>query len=352
RFTFAEIFAGIGGFRLGLEPLGGQCVFTSELNEAARATMAANFPPTCMAGDITGVYANQLPDFDILTAGFPCQPFSIRGEQGGLDDPRGQLFRELIRILNVKRPKAFLFENVTGLVYLNGGRQNKLGQPQSTDIGQTFRYILNEFEAAGYDISWKVIDAKHWLAQSRQRVYITGFRSDLGIKGDNHWPSPGVSCDGPGIDLVVRDILETSPQCLVQLTQDQWDKMQTPEYLEKTNKWKGLVGGARSKEIKLDEKAPTLTSGYKNASNEATRYLFYEADGSKLKTPRFLTPRECCRLMGFPETFIIPLEKMSVRGKVLTGAKSESQFYYQIGNAVCPPVIQAIGEDMLKAMNI
>ena len=352
RFTFAEIFAGIGGFRLGLEPLGGQCVFTSELNEAARATMAANFPPTCMAGDITAVYANQLPDFDILTAGFPCQPFSIRGEQGGLDDPRGQLFRELIRILNVKRPKAFLFENVTGLVYLNGGRQNKLGQPQSTDIGQTFSYILNEFEAAGYDVSWKIIDAKHWLAQSRQRVYITGFRSDLGLKGDSHWPSAGVTCDGPGIGLRVRDILETNPQCLVQLTQEQWDKMQTPEYLEKTNKWRGLVGGTRSKEIKLDEKAPTLTSGYKNAANEATRYLFKDADGSVLKTPRFLTPRECCRLMGFPESFCIPLEKISVRGKVLTGAKSESQFYYQIGNAVCPPVIQAIGDEMLRTMCI
>lgn len=353
RFTFAEIFAGIGGFRLGLDPLHGQCVFSSEINEAARATMQANYPPTCTAGDITGVYAFQLPDFDILTAGFPCQPFSIRGQQGGLDDPRGQLFRELIRVMKVKQPKAFLFENVPGLVYLNGGKQNKFGEPFSMDIGETFRYILQEFENVGYDVSWRIIDAKHWLAQSRQRVYIMGFRIDLGLKSDNFWPDAGVTADGPGINITVRDILEKEPHCLVQLSSEQWEKMQTPEYIEKTNKWRGLVGGSRSREIDISGKAPTLTSGYKNPANEATKYIFEEADGTLRVVPRFLTPRECCRLMGFPESFRIPIEiGISAKGKKLNGDKCESQFYCQIGNAVCPPVIQAIASEMLRALRL
>ena len=151
----------------------------------------------------------------------------------------------------------------------------------------------------------------------------------------------------------MRHVLEADPHCLVQLTRQQWERQQTPEHLEKANKWKGLVGGPRSKEIKLDEKGPTLTSGYKNPANEATKYIFEEADGTVRDVPRFLTPRECCRLMGFPESFQIPITNgRSSKGKVLTGEQSESLFYCQIGNAVCPPVIQAIGAEMLRGLQL
>ena len=352
RFTFAEFFAGISGFRIGLEPLGGRCVFTSEINPAARATAALNFAPTGCCGDITGVYAHQMPDFDILVAGFPCQSFSIRGKQAGLEDSRGQLFRELIRTLKVKRPQAFMFENVAGLVYLNGGRQNKSGEPISIDIGSTFKYILQEFENVGYNVTWKIIDAKHWVPQKRLRVYIVGFRSDLGYSGNAHWPTAGESTVGPGSALFVRHILEREPTAVVQLTQAQWDKIQTPVYLEKTNTWKGLVGGVRMKEIFLDEKAPTLVSGYRNHANEASKFIFEELDGVRRVLPRFLTPRECCRIMGFPDSFIIPHETVSKKGKKTSGAQSESQFYHQIGNAVCPPVVQDICIGMLNVLSL
>ena len=143
RFTFAECFAGIGGFRLALEPLGGACVYASEINLSARATYALNFGDEHLGGDVTDVYAQDLPPFDLLTAGFPCQPFSQRGDQAGFDDPRGQMYTELVRLLTVSQPKAFLFENVPALVLMSGGwRPMREAEARDSQAGATLALTL------------------------------------------------------------------------------------------------------------------------------------------------------------------------------------------------------------------
>ena len=195
-FTFAEFFAGIGGFRLGLEPLGGRCVFAAEVDPACRETYVANFGAHGLGGDVSDAYAHDLPKFDLLTAGFPCQPFSQRGQQGGFDDPRGQLFHELTRTLVVCQPKAFLFENVPALATLGGDRSTRSGGGGNgaacTDCavadgaglasgpvaGAALHIILDEFAGAGYHVSWRLLNAHHVVPQKRVRLYIAGFRDD------------------------------------------------------------------------------------------------------------------------------------------------------------------------------
>ena len=193
RFTFAEIFAGVGGFRLGLEPLGGRGVFASEIEKWAMKAYQTHFPAdgALMVGDISGVYASSLPAVDLLTAGFPCQPFSDRGRRPGLLDDRGQLYRELVRLLIARQPAAFLFENVSGLVTMEGGSRSMRGERRAADVaetsdhftpGATFTRILAELTACGYRVSWRVLSSRHWLAQHRERVYIVGFRTNLGVE--------------------------------------------------------------------------------------------------------------------------------------------------------------------------
>jgi DNA (cytosine-5)-methyltransferase 1 len=257
-FRFAEIFAGIGGFRLGLEALGGQCVVASELDGAARAAYRRHWPPAppdgsgggggggeLVVGDITGVYAAQLPAFDVLTAGFPCQPFSERSAtQPGLADERGQLYRELVRLLTSCRPAAFLFENVVGLVTMDGGAKMTSAGAKVTSAasasasapsrddssrefkpGETFRRILSAFESCGYSAAWRVINAKEWLPQSRERVYIVGFRTDLGI--EMRWD--GVVGSAEGLASCPADVLEPPESSDVQgcaLSASQWKALQ------------------------------------------------------------------------------------------------------------------------------
>jgi DNA (cytosine-5)-methyltransferase 1 len=362
RFTFAEIFAGIGGFRLGLEALGGKCVFASEIDAGARATYALNFGCSSgeLCGDITEYYGADLPPIDLLTGGFPCQSFSVRGEQKGLEDPRGQLFRELHRLLTVCQPKAFLFENVAHLVTMDGGKRNH--RDSSMDemrVGQTFQMMLDTFTSTGYDITWNIINSRHWLPQQRERVYLVGFRRDLGITspeevfdwrlGRPYWSgSHGKIIDDtlttPGLLSCVRDILEEDPTApSVQgaaLTEIQWERLNKPENVEKANKWQNASErGGRNRSIPLDGKSPTVTSSYRNVSSFSTRFVFEEKDGQKRPIPRFLTERECARLMGLPDSFLFTDTK---------GYRS----YHHIGNAVCPPVVKAIGEEILRVLRL
>lgn len=355
RFTFAELFAGIGGFRLGLESLGGKCVFASEIDSGARDTYTLNFGSTTneLYGDISEFYAEDLPPFDILTGGFPCQSFSVRGEQKGLNDPRGQLFRELIRILTVCQPKAFLFENVASLVTIDGGKRNHRDSPMSElRTGETFQMMLNSFESTGYRVTWNIINSRHWLPQQRERVYIIGFRNDLNINeidwklGRPYWSgSHGKIINDqltPGLLSCVRDILEDSPSDSIEqakLTEEQWNRINLPENIKKANRWQNAEErGGRDRSIPLDGKSPTITSSYRNVSSFSTRFIFQEKNGDILPTPRFLTERECARLMGFPESYkFIP-----------KGFRS----YHYIGNAVCPPVIEAIGIEILKVLRM
>ena len=355
RFTFAELFAGIGGFRLGLESIGGKCVFASEIDAGARETYTLNFNSNSneLYGDISEFYAQDLPPFDILTGGFPCQSFSVRGEQKGLNDPRGQLFRELIRILTICQPKAFLFENVASLVTIDGGKRNHRDSPMSElRTGETFQMMLNSFESTGYKVTWNIVNSRHWLPQQRERVYIIGFRNDLNITdidwklGRPYWSgSHGTIINDqltPGLLSCVRDILEDPPSELIEqakLTEAQWNRINLPENVAKANRWQNTeLRGGRDRSIPLNGKSPTITSSYRNVSSFSTRFLFQEKNGEVLTIPRFLTERECARLMGFPDTY-----KFIPRG---------FRSYHYIGNAVCPPVIEAIGIEMLKVLKM
>lgn len=358
KFRFGELFAGIGGFRIGLESIGGTCVYASEVDEAAKATYSLNFGSNELFGDIGDVYPEDLPEIDILTAGFPCQPFSVRGEQKGLSDPKGRLFYELVRVLSVQKPKAFLFENVASLVTHGGGRRNKRSESIDTlVVGPCFAMMLQAFEQCGYQVAWRIVNSRHWLPQMRERVFIVGFRADL--------RAPPMDWDFSAYSRVtlgtrVRDVLE-DPSCAevqaASLSACQWAKVDSEDFKRKANRWgvchkdgekagdgstasSSPVDNARHThwtEIRLDGKAPTITSNYRNAGSFSSKYIFEERDGTRRATPRFLTKRECARVMGFPESFLIP-------------PADNHRFYHQIGNAVCPPVISAIGEKMLSIL--
>jgi DNA (cytosine-5)-methyltransferase 1 len=435
RFRFAEVFAGIGGFRLGLEPLGGECVFASEIDPHAKATYAANFGNADMIGDITDFPMQSMPEIDLLTAGFPCQSFSQRGEQKGLDDSRGQLFRELVRILKRCQPKCFLFENVAALVTFHGGYRNKRNEPMSsTIIGQTMRVLLHAFESAGYIVNWQIINARHWLPQQRERVYFVGFREDMKMAASAfNWQR--VIASAQGLSSCVWDILEsTLPRPgqhqsfnlgSYELTPVQWQLVQQREKQaqEGSSTWPN-----KTHNIVLKEKAPTLISSYHSLSSFTTKFVYSEGDStlrddsqsesSRSGRPRFLTERECARLMGFPESFVLPTQPPAYRDEVFVprcllpltistdcqtqeelnsgsnlshSEKTESsdyqvnnnsvqgfdkgihftshaksntapkssvrddaqglnRLYHQLGNAVCPPVIKSIAEQMLWAL--
>ena len=353
RFTFVEIFAGIGGFRQGLEPLGGRCVLASEIDQHASNTYRSNWPEptgsgTTLVGDITAVNEDDIPSFDLLSAGFPCQAFSIRGEQPGLADERGHLYKELVRLLRAHRPRSFLFENVVGLVTTEGGSRSRSKAPLANndrelpdlvfESGEVLARILKEFEECGYAVSWKVINARQWLPQCRERVYIVGFRNDLNITMS--WDAICGSAENSS----VRDILLTSDSLELQnseLTTLQWQKLQAQN--DAFPRWGGKPCPMTERAVQIDGKAPTLSSSYHNVSSFSTKYVFEEADGTlrgaeaPSRPPRFLSPRECARLMGFPDAFNIPI-----------GERETAAFYQQIGNAVCPPVIQAIGSEMMR----
>lgn len=382
RFTFAECFAGIGGFRLALEPLGGRCVFASEVDAAACQIYKGAWPQRgpgpleLLVGDITGVYASQLPPMDILTAGFPCQPFSDRGKRPGLVDERGQLYRELIRLLLAHQPPCFLFENVSGLVTMGGGSRSQRGERRAADLassladaedlfspGAVFSGLLLEFAACGYNVSWRVLSARYWLPQHRERVYIVGFRTDLGLHMD--WAA--VRSDSS--ESTVRPLLEPASSEAVhaaELTEAQWARLQAQ--CESYPRWGGRPCTMDERAANLDGAVPTLTSSYRVGGSVTSKFIFEERDGTRrdgglthhsgeqdelgnpkggIKTasvlrPRFYTPRECCRLMGFPDTFPVPSAKH--------GPKALGAFYRAIGNAVCPPVLEAIGKEMVRLL--
>lgn len=334
-FSFVEIFAGIGGFRLGLEPLGGSCMLAAEIDRSAQDTYTANFGSAGLLGDISDIYAHSIPSFDILTGGFPCQPFTNRGGQKGLADARGQLYLELVRLLKACQPRAFLFENVVGLVVMDGGSRSRRVSGQAVEFvsGGTFNDIIKAFSDCGYDVSWRVANSRHWLPQFRERVYIVGFRRDLCLEMD--W-----DLQGDELASAVRSILEPADSehiAAAELSPSQWAVVQ---------RQCGTTGALAARAIPLDSKAPTLVSGYHGVSNHTSKYIFAEADGTQRdgrqgKLPRFLTPRECARLMGFPDSFQIP---------AVHDERGRGRFYHQIGNAVCPPVIQAVGARLLHAL--
>ena len=320
--TFIDLFAGIGGVRLAFQSAGCQCVFSSEWDKFAQKTYEANFGEK-PAGNIRLIDATSIPDHDILTGGFPCQSFSIAGvsksnsmgRPHGFDDPtRGTLFFEIKRILECKRPKAFLLENVKNLV--------------SHDKGQTFKIILNTLHSIGYATSHAVLDAKGLVPQHRERIFIVGFLDDARCSDlfsewipDAHFEFPKVVDNG----MRLKDILESH----------------VPEKYTLSD---GLMRSLENHRAKHEKKGNGF--GYRIADPSgftATLSARYYKDGAEIlipqkgKNPRRLTPRECARLQGFPEDFMMPC--------------SDTQSYKQFGNSVAVPVVSAIAKLVVQRLH-
>lgn len=313
KFKFIDLFAGIGGIRLAYQNLGGKCVFTSEWNNFAKKTYEANFGEVPF-GDITAINEKAIPDHDVLLAGFPCQPFSIAGvskknalglKHGFLDETQGTLFFDIARILKYKKPKSFMLENVKNLV--------------SHDKGNTFKVIRNTLTELGYSIHYQVLDSKHFVPQHRERIIIVGFRKDI-FKGKEDFKFPKL----PYPSAKIRDILEEKIEEKYTLTDKLWTYLQNY-----AAKHKALGNGFGFGMTDLNSISRTISARYYKDGSE----ILIPQSGIN---PRRLTPRECARLQGFPDSFIIPV--------------SDNQAYRQFGNSVTVPLIQAVAKQLVKSL--
>lgn len=327
-FTFIDLFAGIGGMRMGFEQTGGRCVFTSEWNPWAQKTYTANFGnDEPLIGDIVPYDENDIPDHDVLLAGFPCQPFSIAGvsKKNALGRPhgfecttQGTLFFDVARIIAAKKPKAFLLENVKNLVNHDGGN--------------TFRVIRETLERElGYYIQWKVIDGQSFVPQHRERILIVGFRERTGFTFDD-FRSPD---EGPKLRTILHPE-NGSEEAEPPYTNGEQAKVHS-KYVLTDKLWAYLVAYAAKHKaagngfgyglVTPDTVARTLSARYYKDGSEIL------VSRGKKKNPRRLTPRECARLMGYPDTYRIPV--------------SDTQAYKQFGNSVVVPVIAEVARIML-----
>ena len=311
KFRFVDLFAGIGGIRLAYQNLGGKCVYTSEWDTYSKKTYEANFGEIPF-GDITKISEKEIPDHDILLAGFPCQPFSIAGvskknalgkKHGFLDETQGTLFFDIARIIKYKKPSAFMLENVKNLV--------------SHDKGNTFRIITNTLKELGYSIYFKVLDGKYFVPQHRERIIIIGFNQDI-FDGKETFQFPILNEK----QYAIKDILEFNVDKKYTLTPHLWDYLQA--YAQKHRERGNGFGFGMTD---LDSISRTLSARYYKDGSE----ILIPQDNSN---PRRLTPRECARLQGFPDDFLIPV--------------SDHQAYRQFGNSVVVPLIQAVGKNLVK----
>jgi DNA (cytosine-5)-methyltransferase 1 len=306
-FRFVDVFAGIGGMRQGFESIGGKCVYSVEWDKYARETYEANFelPQGSDVRDVT-----DLPSHDALLAGFPCQPFSIAGvskktslgrPHGFMDLTQGTLFFELARLLKAHQPPVVVLENVKNLL--------------RHDKGRTFRVIKNALDELGYEVTHNLVDSRPWVPQKRERVFIVGLHRDV--------------YDGRGFEFPEKPDPETGPRMATIL-----EASVTAKYTKSEHVWEYL------QEYHLKHAAAGNGFGFGLVGpDDVARTLSarYYKDGSEIlvktepgKPPRMLTPRECARLMGFPETFKIPV--------------SDTQAYKQFGNSVVVPVVKFVAE--------
>ena len=314
-FTFIDLFAGIGGMRIAFEQAGGHCVYSNEWNKYSQQTYFANFGEQ-PDGDITKVDAETIPDHDILVAGFPCQPFSIAGVSkkqslgratGFEDKTQGTLFFDVCRILKAKRPKAFLLENVKNL--------------KSHDRGRTFQVITESLEELNYEVFHAVIDGQNYVPQHRERILIVGFdRERYGSDIDFEFNITPVEPKP-----VMRDILDTEVSDSYTLSDKLWLYLQNY-----AAKHRAAGNGFGYGIAEPDGVARTLSARYYKDGSE----ILIAQEG---KNPRRLTPRECARLQGFPESFKIPV--------------SDTQAYKQFGNSVVVPLMANVAELIADKLN-
>jgi DNA (cytosine-5)-methyltransferase 1 len=311
-FKFIDLFCGIGGFHLGFSRQGGECVFASDWDKYSQKTYATNFPGTPLNGDITKVPVKDIPEHNILCAGFPCQPFSIAGvskknslgrKHGFEDERQGNLFFNIAAILEHHRPEAFVLENVKNL--------------KSHDKGNTFKVIHKILtEDLKYHVHYRIIDAQCWVPQHRERIFIVGFREPRAFE----WPE--IPKNGPKLG----EILEHKAPEKYTLTDHLWTYLQNY-----AAKHKAAGNGFGFGLVSSNDIARTLSARYHKDGSEI---LINQGKG---RNPRRLMPRECARLMGYPETFKID-------------QVSDTQAYRQFGNSVVVPVVQHIAKSIVAAL--
>lgn len=305
-YSFIDLFAGIGGMRIAFERNGGHCVFSSEWDKKCQETYFANFG-VIPYGDITAINAKDIPDHDILVAGFPCQPFSIAGVSkknslgratGFEDKTQGTLFFDICRIIKEKRPKAFMLENVKNL--------------KSHDHGHTWEVIESSLKELDYSVSSQILDGQDFVPQHRERILIIGFDKrrygDVDFKFDY-----GI----PEVKPALKSILEPTPDPKYTLTPKLWQYLQ-----DYAAKHKAAGNGFGYGMPDLDGVSRTLSARYYKDGSEI---LISRGEG---EIPRRLTPRECARLQGYPENFKIVV--------------SDTSAYKQFGNSVVVPLMTEV----------
>ena len=307
KLRFIDLFCGIGGFRIAFERAGCECVFSCDWNKFSQETYAANFGEKPV-GDIYAVPSDEIPAHDILCAGFPCQPFSIAGvskknslgeAHGFAEKKQGNLFFELVRIIRDKRPKAFLLENVKNLCH--------------HDKGRTYEIIMSTLkDDLGYHVCDSILDAKLFLPHHRERIFIVGFDRNVNFRFPVIERKP----------TKVADILEPEPAPKYTLTDHLWEYLQAY-----AAKHKAAGNGFGFGLVDLNGTTRTLSARYYKDGSE----ILIPQKG---KNPRRLTPRECARLLGFPDSFKIPV--------------SDTQAYKQFGNSVAVPVVEILAHEMVR----
>lgn len=312
-FKFIDLFAGIGGMRLGFESAGGICVLTSEIDQPALETYSLNYSPSHSHkyfGDICAVKSSDIPKHDVLVAGFPCQPYSIAGLRKGLKDERGTVFMEIIRILEDKKPKAILLENVKGIL--------------THDKGVTLQYMVSLIEKIGYHVKFQTLNSMTHgnVPQNRERVFIVGFLSKLA--SDNFTFPLAVPLTKSIADAVESSAVD--PKYFYDERFDCYTKIKNA--VKSTNtlyQWRRQYVRENKSNV-----CPTLTANMGSGGHNVP--LIKVKDGI-----RKLTPRECANFQGFPKTFKLP-------------NISDSKLYHQFGNSVTVPVISRIAKNIAKEL--
>lgn len=303
EFRFIDLFAGVGGMRLALESVGGKCVFSSEWDVHAQKTYAANFGEV-PKGDITKIKNKDIPKFDILAAGFPCQPFSSMGKRAGFKHKtQGTLFFDILRIIEAKKPAAFILENVKGLLSHDGKR--------------TITTILGALNSAGYEVRYTLLDAADYgVPQHRERVYIVGFRrTKFGKNLNFQWPIAFKSRIGIG-KFIEKNV----------------EGYSISEHLQNVYLFKHQDGRPKVVTRETKEPAKTLVASYHKIQRLSGTFVKDGPTGLRL-----LTPSECKAVMGFPKSFKIPV--------------SRTQMYRQMGNSVAVPLVAAIAREIVTTFN-
>ncbi len=309
--TFVDLFAGIGGMRIGFERAGCRCIWSNDNNKFSAQTYTDNFGVAdFVLGDITQIPASEIPDFDILCAGFPCQPFSIAGvskkksldkPHGFEDETQGTLFYDIVRVIRDKQPQAFFLENVRNL--------------ERHDRGRTFRVIRDALGELGYSLYHGVVNAKLLVPQNRERIFMVGFR-DTSLD----FAFPNIPDAKPRLGDILEDVVPDK----YTLTDHLWGYLQ--DYAEKHRlKGNGFGFGL----VDMNNCARTLSARYYKDGSE----ILIPQIG---RNPRRLTPRECARLQGFPDSFRIPV--------------SDTQAYKQFGNSVALPVVEILAKAVVKTL--